>query len=77
MPAYLKTHHVQTGVGHYGVFSGRKWETQIYPIVRATIHDNEPRDYGAAATVADGIERVTLRALIDAEKQRADATLAG
>lgn len=77
LPAYLKTHHVQTGVGHYGVFSGRKWETQIYPIVRATIHDNEPRDYGAAATVADGIERVTLRALIDAEKQRADATLDG
>ena len=31
---YLKRHHLQTGVGHYGVFSGRRWETQIYPIVR-------------------------------------------
>ncbi|MBC8742488.1 polyhydroxyalkanoate depolymerase [Paraburkholderia sp. UCT31] len=40
---YLKTHHVQTGVGHYGVFSGRRWERDIYPRVRAVIYDNEPR----------------------------------
>jgi polyhydroxyalkanoate depolymerase len=35
---YMKTHHVQTGVGHYGVFSGRRWETQVYPRVRDVIH---------------------------------------
>ncbi|MDB5929569.1 MAG: phaZ [Polaromonas sp.] len=35
---YLRTHHVQTGVGHYGVFSGRKWNQQIYPRVREMIH---------------------------------------
>jgi len=35
---YLRTHHIQTGVGHYGVFSGRKWTSSIYPIVRDTIH---------------------------------------
>ncbi|MGD0633905.1 MAG: polyhydroxyalkanoate depolymerase [Beijerinckiaceae bacterium] len=35
--AYKKTHHVQTGVGHYGVFSGRKWNQEIYPKVRDTI----------------------------------------
>jgi poly(3-hydroxybutyrate) depolymerase len=35
---YLKNHHVQTGVGHYGVFSGRKWNQQIYPRVRDAIH---------------------------------------
>ena len=35
---YLKTHHVQTGVGHYGVFSGRRWNQQIYPRVRDMIH---------------------------------------
>jgi poly(3-hydroxybutyrate) depolymerase len=40
---YLKTHHVQTGVGHYGVFNGHRWERHIYPRVRAVIHDNEPR----------------------------------
>lgn len=34
---YRKRHHMQTGVGHYGVFSGRRWENQIYPIVRNVI----------------------------------------
>jgi poly(3-hydroxybutyrate) depolymerase len=35
----MKSHHVQVGVGHYGVFSGRRWQTQIYPRVREMIHD--------------------------------------
>jgi poly(3-hydroxybutyrate) depolymerase len=39
--AYRKTHHVQTGVGHYGVFSGRKWNQQIYPRVRDMIHASQ------------------------------------
>ncbi len=34
---YMKRHHVQMGVGHYGVFSGRRWETQIYPMVKHII----------------------------------------
>lgn len=37
---YMKKHHMQPGVGHYGVFSGRKWEGQIYPIVRNMILAN-------------------------------------
>jgi poly(3-hydroxybutyrate) depolymerase len=35
---YMKSHHVQLGVGHYGVFSGRRWQQQIYPRVREMIH---------------------------------------
>ena len=31
---YMKTHHLQAGAGHYGVFNGRQWETQVYPAVR-------------------------------------------
>ena len=34
-------HHLQPGVGHYGVFSGRRWEQQIYPIVRNFIRAND------------------------------------
>jgi polyhydroxyalkanoate depolymerase len=34
---YLKRHHMQPGVGHYGVFSGRRWEGQIYPLVKIVI----------------------------------------
>jgi poly(3-hydroxybutyrate) depolymerase len=38
---YLKKHHMQAGVGHYGVFSGRRWEGQIYPIVRNLIQSTD------------------------------------
>lgn len=31
---HLKRHHLQPGVGHYGLFAGKKWEKQIYPQVR-------------------------------------------
>jgi poly(3-hydroxybutyrate) depolymerase len=34
---HMKRHHMQPGVGHYGVFSGRRWESQVYPIVRNMI----------------------------------------
>ena len=31
---HLKRHHLQPGVGHYGLFAGRKWEHEIYPQVK-------------------------------------------
>jgi poly(3-hydroxybutyrate) depolymerase len=34
---HLKRHHLQLGVGHYGIFSGRRWETQVYPLVKNVI----------------------------------------
>jgi len=34
---YRKRHHMQVGVGHYGVFSGKSWQQQIYPMVRNVI----------------------------------------
>jgi poly(3-hydroxybutyrate) depolymerase len=34
---YLKRQHMQAGVGHYGVFSGKRWENQVYPIVKNVI----------------------------------------
>jgi polyhydroxyalkanoate depolymerase len=38
---YMKRHHMQPGVGHYGVFSGKRWEEQVYPIVRNLILSSE------------------------------------
>jgi poly(3-hydroxybutyrate) depolymerase len=32
-----KRHHLQTGVGHYGVFSGSRWAREVYPKVRSMI----------------------------------------
>jgi poly(3-hydroxybutyrate) depolymerase len=34
---YRKRHHLQAGVGHYGVFAGRAWQNQIYPLVKNVI----------------------------------------
>lgn len=34
---HLRRHHLQPGVGHYGVFSGSKWEREVYPQVRSMI----------------------------------------
>jgi poly(3-hydroxybutyrate) depolymerase len=38
---YMKTHHLQAGVGHYGVFNGRRWDTQIYPVLRNHIQSSQ------------------------------------
>jgi poly(3-hydroxybutyrate) depolymerase len=35
---YMRTHYIQAGAGHYGVFSGQRWSHYVYPIVRDVIH---------------------------------------
>ena len=34
IPETHKRHHLQPGVGHYGVFSGSRWESEVYPVLR-------------------------------------------
>jgi len=34
IPQHMREHHVQKGVGHYGIFNGRKWREEIMPKVR-------------------------------------------
>src|SRR5260370_26640780 len=36
--AYRKAHHMQAGVGHYGVFSGRGSNNEIYPLLPGFVH---------------------------------------
>jgi poly(3-hydroxybutyrate) depolymerase len=38
---YMKRHHVQTGVGHYGVFNGQRWRSSIYPILTNIIYASD------------------------------------
>ena len=39
LPDALKTHHLQAGVGHYGVFNGSRFRREIAPrIVAFTQH---------------------------------------
>jgi len=35
-----KHQHLQPGVGHYGVFNGRRWSNEIYPVVKRVIAEN-------------------------------------
>ncbi len=35
---FMRTHYIQAGAGHYGVFSGKRWANHIYPVVREVIH---------------------------------------
>jgi poly(3-hydroxybutyrate) depolymerase len=33
IPANMRKHHVQKGVGHYGIFNGRKFREHVVPII--------------------------------------------
>ncbi|NEM05433.1 polyhydroxyalkanoate depolymerase [Geodermatophilus normandii] len=44
IPEERKRHHLQNGVGHYGVFSGSRWEAEVYPVLRAFIESARPAE---------------------------------
>jgi poly(3-hydroxybutyrate) depolymerase len=50
IPPQHRQHHLQEGVGHYGVFSGSRWEKGIYPVLRAFIAAHEAAAVTAAGT---------------------------
>jgi poly(3-hydroxybutyrate) depolymerase len=37
---YMKSHHMEPGAGHYGVFNGRRWDNRIYPVLRSHIQSS-------------------------------------
>ena len=37
LPKRKKLHHLQPGVGHYGVFNGRRWSNEIYPVLKGFV----------------------------------------
>lgn len=39
IPANKRKNYIQPGVGHYGVFSGSKFQSSIYPVIRDFIHE--------------------------------------
>ena len=53
IPAACKRHHLQPGVGHYGVFSGSRFEREIYPVIR---------DFIAETSTAGDVPRRTRAA---------------
>lgn len=41
LPAARRKDFIVKGAGHYGIFSGRRWREQVYPIIRAFIAQAE------------------------------------
>jgi poly(3-hydroxybutyrate) depolymerase len=37
LPDFRRRQHLQAGVGHFGVFSGARWEREVYPEIRTHI----------------------------------------
>ncbi len=53
LPENMREHHVQEGVGHYGIFNGRKWREVIMPKVRNFIRNfDKPAYLGTITTRA-------------------------
>jgi len=46
VPRAARYHYEQPGVGHYGVFNGRRWRTEIQPRIRDMIRATEARRRG-------------------------------
>jgi poly(3-hydroxybutyrate) depolymerase len=40
LPASKRAHREQAGVGHYGLFNGRRFTTEIAPLIKGFIRDN-------------------------------------
>lgn len=57
VPPERRGHHLQAGVGHYGVFSGSKFQAEIYPAIRDFISRiiDEPAEVKARARRAKSL----------------------
>lgn len=49
LPDNMKKAHLQIGVGHYGIFNGRKWREHVLPVIREYIREHAagPKTAGA------------------------------
>ncbi len=43
LPDRMKADYVQEGVGHYGVFNGSRWRSEIQPRIQAFVRQHDQR----------------------------------
>ena len=43
LPDAMRAHHLQPDVGHYGVFNGKRFRSEILPEIRAFLRAHERR----------------------------------
>jgi poly(3-hydroxybutyrate) depolymerase len=46
LPAHMRKHHLQPGVGHYGIFNGSRFRADIVPQIAAFVRRHDPRGAG-------------------------------
>jgi poly(3-hydroxybutyrate) depolymerase len=63
IPRSMRMHHVQPNVGHYGIFNGSRFATEIAPRIQAFIDDQETnrgiRDLPGLGSLASAAARGT------------------
>jgi len=58
IPKAEQPHYIAKGAGHYGIFSGRRWRDQVYPVVKDFIAQHEAQPIQAKHPAAVGPRRV-------------------
>ncbi len=75
IPAQDKYHYVQPGVGHYGVFNGTRWRTEIQPRIREfirTVQFKKRTENEKSGQVSTGLP---YRALQDIREEKIDGKM--
>ena len=52
IPAARRRHHLQAGVGHYGVFAGSRWEREVHPVIRDFVREHDATGHPAGHDAA-------------------------
>ena len=50
IPEHMRLHYEQPGVGHYGIFNGRRWRDEIAPRVKAFMREHDREGRGRTST---------------------------
>ncbi len=59
LPDSKKARHLEPGAGHYGIFAGRSWRTNIRPLVLGFIDANQREGVAQARAANDAPRRTT------------------
>ena len=61
IPKARQEHYDAKGAGHYGIFSGRRWREQVYPVVQAFIANNHVKQTAVVKAVAKPAAKAAVK----------------
>ncbi len=63
LPHTRKRHHIQSGAGHYGIFNGSRFRTQIVPAISAFVREHDLRGRSRLLRIVkqiQGVRRIAI-----------------